>query len=309
MYCDYGQWFIDRLALPVEDVRLEHLARADADFVLRFSDGETVRARRVVLAIGLTHFARVPDNLADLPGEVCSHSSAPLKYQDYAGRDVTIVGAGQSALESAALLHEHDVNVRVVGRCRALNWHRPPPALDERSPLDRLRSPIAGLGMGWNCWLAEHLPHVFRRLPESKRLNLVATTFGPAGAWWLRDRVEGRIPVLLARSVLGARAQSGRIALEMVGPDGRETISTEHVIAATGYRVDLGRLDFLTPELRREMRTAATSPRLSSGFESSVPGLYFAGMAAAATFGPVMRVVVGADFAAPTIARRLSRTA
>jgi lysine/ornithine N-monooxygenase len=309
VYFDYGQWFIDRLALFVEDARLENLGRAGADFLLSMSDGETVRARQVVVATGLTHFAHVPNELADLPGELCSHSSAPLKHQDYAGRQVTIVGAGQSALETAALLHEHDVNVRVVARCQSLNWHRYPPALDERSPLDRLRTPIAGLGMGWNCWLAEHLPRVFHRLPESKRLGLVARTFGPAGAWWLRDRVEGRFPVLLARSVRRARARAGRVELDMVGPDGRETISSEHVIAATGYRVDLSHVEFLTSELRHAMRTAATSPRLSSRFESSVPGLYFVGAAATSTFGPVMRFVVGAEFAAPTIARRLSRKA
>jgi hypothetical protein len=73
------------------------------------------------------------------------------------------------------------------------------------------------------------------------------------------------------------------------------------VLAATGYRVDLDRLDFLDPALRGEVRTVAGWPHLTSSFESSVPGLYFTSLAAAETFGPVMRFVCGAGFAARRI--------
>ena len=75
-------------------------------------------------------------------------------------------------------------------------------------------------------------------------------------------------------------------------------IVTEHVIAATGYKVDLERLKFLSPEIRSRLKTVQGAPMLSSTFESSVPGLYFAGVAAANSFGPVMRFAFGAGFAA-----------
>jgi hypothetical protein len=94
--------------------------------------------------------------------------------------------------------------------------------------------------------------------------------------------------------------------LEINGPEGPETISSEHVVAATGYRVDLSRLGFLAENLRRALRMDATSPTLSRTFESSVEGLHFVGAASAVSFGPVMRFVLGAEYAAQTIAGRLS---
>ena len=304
-YSDYGDWFIDRLALPVEDSQLEHLDRSDGGFTLTFADGETAHARRVVLAIGLTHFAYIPDALRLLPKDLVSHSSETRAIRDFAGRDVTVLGAGQSALETAALLHEHNTNARVIARQPALDWHAAPPPLD-RSLAERVRRPIGGLCLGWPCWSVEHLPNVFRHLPASKRVEIVGRTFGPAGAWWLRDRVEGHVPVHLGRSVRAARAEGGRVLLELNGPQGPETISSEHVVAATGYRIDLSRLEFLAENLRRALHTDATSPTLSRTFESSVDGLHFVGAASAVTFGPVMRFVLGAGHAAKTIAGRLS---
>jgi thioredoxin reductase len=306
VYRDYGAWFIDRIGLPVEDVQLEHLSRADDGFDLSFFGGEPLRAKRVVLAIGLTHFAHVPTELRGVPDDLLSHSSNLLKPSDVAGRKITIVGAGQSALETAALLHEQDADVTVVGRGRELNWHGVPPPLD-RPVIDRIRAPIGGLGVGWSSWLAEHVAPVFYYLPASKRVELVGRTFGPAGAWWLRDRVEGKVPVLLGRTVRAARPHAGSVDLMLAGPEGEEHLSTDYVISATGYRVDLGRLAFLDASLRAQIRTTASSPTLSRGFESSVPGLYFAGAAAAHSWGPVMRFVVGAERAAPTIARHLAR--
>jgi thioredoxin reductase len=88
----------------------------------------------------------------------------------------------------------------------------------------------------------------------------------------------------------------------------RQEIATEHIIAATGYRVDLERLKFLDPELRSKIKAVDGTPVLSSAFESSVPGLYFAGVAAANSFGPVMRFAFGAGFAARTISRALAKS-
>ena len=48
-----------------------------------------------------------------------------------------------------------------------------------------------------------------------------------------------------------------RVRLKLRGKDGSErTLSVEHVIAATGYKVDLNRLAFLEPALRAKIQTA-----------------------------------------------------
>ncbi len=222
----------------------------------------------------------------------------------FAGREVVIVGAGQSALETAALLHEAGARVRVIGRCTELEWTSEP-LPGTRNVLQRLRYPDGKLCAGWRCWSFEHLPLIFRRLSKARRLRYIATTFGPRGAYWLRDRLAD-VPITLGRSIGCTTARDGRVRLELHANDGGATIevvSTEHVIAATGYRVDLGRLVFIDDALRAAIELTGAMPALSSSFESSVPGLYFVGAASATTFGPVTRFVAGARFAARRVAR------
>jgi hypothetical protein len=92
--------------------------------------------------------------------------------------------------------------------------------------------------------------------------------------------------------------------------DGSEhEIVSDHVIAATGYRVNLDRLSFISPLIRSKLKTVDDTPVLSSTFESSVRGLYFVGVAAANSFGPVLRFAYGAEFAARNLTRTMSKLA
>ena len=45
------------------------------------------------------------------------------------------------------------------------------------------------------------------------------------------------------------------------------------MIAATGYRTDLTRLEFLPEAIRSRLRTVAGSPVVGRDYQSSVPGL------------------------------------
>jgi hypothetical protein len=85
-------------------------------------------------------------------------------------------------------------------------------------------------------------------------------------------------------------------------------IQADHVIAATGYKVDLDRLTFLSSEIRSNLKAVEHTPVLSANYESSMPGLYFVGVSAANSFGPVMRFAFGADFAARTVTRSLVKS-
>jgi len=119
----------------------------------------------------------------------------------------------------------------------------------------------------------------------------------------------GKVPLHLGCTPSGAEARNGAVHLKIRAADGTEReIVTEHVIAATGYRVDLERLKFLNPEIRSRVKALHQAPVLSSNFESSIPGLYFVGVAAANSFGPVMRFAFGAGFAARTITRTLAKS-
>lgn len=299
----YGDWFQAAHAPDLEETLVTEVSGQGGAFTLNLADGSTARAGQVVVAAGVQHFAVVPDLLAGLPPAVCTHSSAHTDLSAFTGKRVIVVGAGQSALESAALLHENGATVQVVARRAKVAWNGQPLALD-RPLLQRLREPEAGLGSGWSTWFYSEHPEVFRHLPESTRVYRSRTALGPAGASWLRERVEGQVPVLTSHILEGAEAMTDGVALTFRTPNGTTArLTADHVIAATGYRPDLERLTFLEPAIRKQLETVAGAPAVRRDYQTSVPGLYVAGPAVAATMGPVMRFVFGTKHAAHTVAR------
>jgi hypothetical protein len=133
------------------------------------------------------------------------------------------------------------------------------------------------LGGLWRKQFYEHGPMLFRRLPHGLRRSIVRTALGPAGGFPVKDRIE-RVPLMLGHTVRYAQFCDGRVHLRLLCPNGEErTLSTNHVIAGTGYRVDLRRLTFLSKELHCELRSVDFVPILSAEFQSSVSGPLFRG--------------------------------
>ena len=307
-FVSYGHWFQSGLGLPVQEVLVTDVAKRDGGFELNVGGAERVLARKVVVAIGVEHFAYVPEPLSELPAELCTHSSAHADLAAFSGREVIVVGAGQSALESAALLHENGATVQVLAREGQVAWNGEPLALDRPLP-QRLREPESGLGSGWATWFYSNHPELFRHLPQSTRVYRARTALGPAGASWLRNRVEGRFPVLTGQTVTSAKPHDGRVRLSVTASSGpSRELDCDHVVAATGYRTDLARLAFLSEAIRSGLRTLVGSPVVGRDYQSSVPGLSFVGTAVAPTMGPVMRFVYGTRHAAPAVARQVAAT-
>ncbi|MFC1420357.1 FAD-dependent oxidoreductase [Streptacidiphilus cavernicola] len=301
----YGLWF-QRQAVP--DLETAAVRRVDADgggFRVELESGEAFGSRSVVLATGLGPFARIPAQLADLARTgLVSHPSEHADFAGFAGQRVAVVGAGQSALESAALLLEAGAEPVLVARTDRLLFGEPPTRdRPEQRPLARrLVKPASPLGPGWSHRAFSGVPGGYRYLPPGVRRHFLRTVLGPSGAWWLRGRVEGRVEVLTGRAVRAGEDVGGGARLTLVSRDGGSTVlEADHVLAATGYRVDLDQIALLAPGLRDRVERTGGAPRLSAGFESSVPGLYFTGLAAAATFGPVLRFVCGTGFASDRI--------
>ncbi|PZG20447.1 dimethylaniline monooxygenase [Nonomuraea aridisoli] len=303
-FVDYGRWFQERAvgaALETSDVTA--VGVEGGSFALTLAQGRQVLARTVVMAVGFLPFAHRPDPLVGLPPEAVSHSSDHHDLGRFAGRDVTVLGSGQSALETATLLAEAGASVRVVARSRALAWNDVPVA--QPSTVSRLLAPRSGLGRGWRSLAWARVPGAFRYLPERARGHVVRTALGPAGSWWLRGRFDGAVPVILGARLAAAEHGDG-VRLHLHDRSGTTTtLDTEHVIAATGYRVDVARLRVLDDGLRRAVAATSPTPRLSPVFETPVAGLHLVGLAAAATFGPAMRFVYGCDFAARRVTRGL----
>ncbi|HTJ26057.1 MAG TPA: FAD-dependent oxidoreductase [Candidatus Limnocylindria bacterium] len=303
-FTGYGLAFARRCVPHLETTTVTALWATADGFDLRLATGERLRARRVVLALGTTYFKRVPAFFSGLPAELVSHAADHRDLGALGRREVVVIGGGQSALETAALLHEQGAAASVLMRAPEVVWNGDP--LDDPSWLEALRLPSTGLGRGWRLWFYCHGQPLFGHLPERLRVDRVARELGPAGAWWLKPRVVGRIKVRTGHGVLAARADGDRLALKVAGPRGEvRELRADHVVAATGYQVDVGAIPFLDASLARRLDCVGTAPRLSGSFESSVPGLYFVGLASAVRFGPSMRFLIGADFAARRIAAAL----
>ncbi|QIY72747.1 FAD-dependent oxidoreductase [Streptomyces sp. RLB1-33] len=304
----YGEWFQQKLVPELERVRVVSVDRRGGEgFELKLDSGESFTARAVVVATGLYGLAHLPPELggaaADGPtptGPV-SHSSQHHDLTRFSGKELIVVGAGQSALETAALAAEAGAQVRVVSRGRGRVAFGAPPW---KQPKLRPESPF---GRAWSLWALSYYPHPYRYLPAETRHYLVRRVLGPLGAWWLRDRFEGKVEVSEVSGIVRADVSDGRPVLTVQTLGGRtEEVSADHVIAATGYRVDIAAMDFLGHELRTALVVSRGTPKLGAGYRSSVPGLYFTGLPAAASYGPVMRFVCGTEFASPRLAKHLA---
>lgn len=303
----YGRWFQQNAVPRLREDSVEQVRSVAGGYEVRIGSGETLHARSVVVATGMTGYAHLPAPLQGLPSELLVHCYEHRDPSESAGRDVAVIGAGQSALEAAALLAEAGARVFVVARTSKLAWNSKPGGFD-RPLREKLKYPESGLGEGRSQWAYSNFPMAFHFAPERQRMKHAYTALGPAGAWWLRERVEGRVEPLLGRSLRAAHADDGRVRLELQGPSGPEELVVAQAIAGTGYRPDLSRLPFLDATLLRGIRTQPTvgTPLLDRAFQSSAPGLHFVGYPAGLSFGPVMRFVYGADFAARTVARRIA---
>jgi thioredoxin reductase len=306
-FASYGLAFKDRKVPELEDKTVVSLETDGDGFMVGLDTGETFRARHVILAIGVTHFGYVPETLASLPPEYVSHSAEHSDVTRLRGKKVVILGAGSSALDLAGLMHEAGVDVQLIAR-KPLKFHS---KSDKPRPWwDRLRRPPSGLGPGWKSFFFANYPNLFHYLPESLRVEAVRRVLGPSGGAFIRDKVEGKVPTLVGYSTVDARIEDGKVQLTLVDRSGQKNkVTADHVIAATGYKVNLQKLKFLSSETCSRIKTVQGSPALSSTFESSVPGLYFVGLAAANSFGPVMRFAFGADFTARRVTRAVAKAA
>lgn len=306
-FAAYGEAFQQRYVRYLTRARLISHRAVSQGHELQFDNGETVLARRVIVAVGSLPLSYLPRRLADLPAELLSHSSEFGPLTRLAGKRVIIVGSGASGLDLAALLSLQDSAVTIVARATELHFQNPPgPA---RSMLKRIVAPDApGLGAGW-LLRACTVPQLVRRLPDRLRIAILNNTLGPCGGYFIREQIESTVRLKLGRAIEQVHQHGGRVQVRLIDRGGlRTTIAGDHLIAATGYRIDLRQLPFLGSDTLQRVRMVDWMPVLSRDFESSLPGLFFVGLASARTFGPIMRFVAGAVHPARQLARALKNT-
>jgi hypothetical protein len=304
-FIDYGIAFQQRFVPGLEDRLVTEVKPNAYGFELHLEGGEVAPARRVIIATGIRAYEYMPPQLVDLPVELGSHSARHVKVGRFAGREVAIIGGGASAVNLAALLNQNGANVTLIVRRSAIDYCGPP---SQRTLLERIKEPESGLGTGWRSWACCAMPMVFHAMPEPFRLLVVRKHLPAAPGWTLQPQVDGIVRTVLGATIAYADAVGGRVRLGLDLQTGtRQVLMADHVIAGTGYRVDMRRLAFLGPAVLDRLDCVNNTPRLSRWFESSVPGLHFVGTAAANSFGPMMRFAYGAGFASRRLSSHLVR--
>jgi lysine/ornithine N-monooxygenase len=303
VFSSYGLAF-QRRHVPELDCRpVTGVAKLPAGFSIEIAGGEAMRARAVVIAVGLSCSEHIPSQLTGVPTELVSHSSVHRNLNRFSGREVIVIGGGASAIDIAVLLHECGASARLVSRREAVEVHDK--MLLPRPVRERAKRPLSTIGPGWRSWFYANLPQIFYLLPRDRRTSIVRTYLGPAGGWFMKERLS-HVSHFRGCRILDATARKEGIEMRIDRDGKTECLAADHVIAATGFRTDVRRMSFLSAPLRARLDTAHHAPALSSHFESTVPGLYFVGPATANSFGPVMRFVAGAQFTAHRLAARLS---
>jgi len=303
-FISYGEAFQERFVPDLDQKKVVSVDIAPQGFDLRLESGEAVAVRRVVIASGIRSFAYYPPELSGLPKELLSHSADFGDAAHLARREVAVIGAGASAADVAALLRLRGARVTIITRRPGIRFQSP---LGERSLLDKIRAPMTALGPGWKSFLCVKGPLLFHAMPESFRVDVVRRYLGPAPAWYARQDVEGHVPYILQSQVIKAEDTGQRARLTLRHADGSiREITADHIVAATGYRVDTRKLTFLSGRIAAGLARADGAPVLSRNFESTVPGLYFVGTSAANSFGPMLRFVHGTGFASRRTANHIA---
>lgn len=302
-FIEYGCWYQQQAEIPVDPRRVSVLTHEGDGFRIMLADGDTVEAQRVVVATGITPFAWRPPLFEAIDDGLVSHSSEHREYGDFKERRVAVVGGGQSALESAAFLCETGASTELIVRQPALRFLRGEKLYETAALISNILYPAWGVGPPGVNWLMGR-PAIFRLLPPWLGNPLARRAVRPAGAAWVRPRLEG-IQITAGRTIISAQAVGGELRLAL--SDGTERF-VDHVVLGTGYRMDLARYEFLDRDLLSRIRLTSNYPRLSSAFESSVRGLYFVGAAAAASAGPGMRFVSHTGFVAKAVTQSVLKT-
>jgi thioredoxin reductase len=273
-YLGYARWFQARKRITPLDVRVERLDKIDDLFVAHLEDGEQISARNVVLALGFEYFQHVPEDLlALLPLGRFSHTCDAIDFTPFREKQILIVGGRQSAFEWAALLREQGTSSIHLS-------HRHDSPAYQIADWTWVNPLVAAMidDPGW-----------FRGLPAAERDVVIQRMWGEGRLKvepWLEPRLAGDTIAISPRTRVTDcdELPSGELGIRL---DNGRSFTVDHVILATGYKVQLERIPLLAQgNLLPDIVSRNGFPALDTHFQTSVPGLYITSMAASQDFGP-----------------------
>jgi cation diffusion facilitator CzcD-associated flavoprotein CzcO len=302
----YGEWFQKQVAPNLDTRKVQRVSHDGCVFELLLDDGDRLYAKSVVLALGIGPFLYRPEEFACVSQELAPHSSDFCDCSRFRGKRVAVIGRGQSALESAALLHENGAEVQILTRdpelvYRPFAWRKhlfrtltSGPLL----PLSYKVIPPTDLGDIYTSRKIAN-PELFRRQSPKVQEELLKSCARPIGAYWLEPRLKS-VRVRTRTKVIRAMTSGTGLKLEL--SDGSAE-NFDFVICATGYKIDISKYGILDSSLERQVqKTTEGYPVLDKNLQTTVSGLYMAGVIGEKTLGPTLRFVTGTSNAGPSLA-------
>ena len=271
VFLDHTDWFREQKGFDVDE-RLVDTLEADGAgaFAATMEDGTTITAEKVLAAPGIRHFVTLPAWHEGVPEHRRAHTCDLVDFDALAGARVVVVGGRQSAYEWSALLCDHGAaSVDVV--------HRHPAPAFERVSWEFV-NPYVEQTLAQRGW--------WRSLSADEQ-RAIALEFWQVGRLtlepWLTPRLRPDV-VTVHASCEVVDVEEGDEATVLGLTDGSR-LTADFVVFASGYRADIGRVPYLEPVLDT-LAVTDGFPRLSEGFETSVPGLFITGFASTRDFGP-----------------------
>jgi len=271
VFLDHTDWFREQKGFDVDERLVDTLeAVGAAAFAATMDDGTTITAEKVLAAPGIRHFVTLPAWHEGVPEHRRSHTCDLVDFDALAGARVVVVGGRQSAYEWSALLCDHGAaSVDVVHRHPApaferVSWEFVNPYVEQT---------LAQRGW-WRSLTADEQRAIALEFWQVGRLTLEP---------WLTPRLRPDV-VTVHASCEVVDVEEGDEATVLGLTDGSR-LTADFVVFASGYRADIGRVPYLEPVLDA-LAVTDGFPRLSEGFETSVPGLFITGFASTRDFGP-----------------------
>ncbi|MEN3976417.1 NAD(P)-binding domain-containing protein [Emcibacter sp. SYSU 3D8] len=291
LYLDYAEWFRHQAGIEPLFGTVRSLERRTDGFAAVLDDGAELTARNVAVAVGFSNFPQVPPELADMiPAGRRSHTCDMVDFAALKGKRCLIVGGRQSAFEWAALLADE-------GAAQVHVSHRhdsPAFAPSDWSWVNPLVDAMAD-DPGW-----------FRSLSGTEQDALARRLWIEGRSKvepWLEPRVMRPNVALWPRTALASCRETGD-GLAVTLDDGR-TLLVDHVILATGYKVEIGRVPFLAG-LLGDLAVRDGFPVLDDHFQTSIPGLFITSMPATRDFGPFFAFTISVRTSACLIGQALA---
>lgn len=300
-FVSYGNWYQQKAVPDLHRCQVTGVERKGKGFKVTLNNGEVAKCRRVVVSTGIAPFPWMPQEFDGLPKSHVTHSSDHCDLSRFNGQQVLVVGGGQSALDAARLLFAHEARVELVAKQKVLRWVGQNAWLHKLGVISRCLYSNFDVGPAGISRLVGY-PNLFRKFPRSWQGRISYRAIRPAGTGWQRPYLA-QVPITLNCRVIFAEIMNNKVHLKLTNGTDR---LVDHVIVATGYRVDTSRYSFFSPEIQTTLQTAGGYPILGRGMESSIPGLHFVGKPAAWSFGPLLNFVSGTHFVGAELLRAFS---